>query len=154
MAQRRSHRYRRVLALEKVNDHENLGLLFRSAAALGIDAVLLDPECSDPLYRRTVRVSIGTAITLPWGRLRDVGLLGAYTKVALTPSADATPIDEVVWPDAVALLVGAEGPGLSDGWLAAADLRVQIPMEAGVDSLNVATAAAIAMHVSRRAGRS
>jgi tRNA G18 (ribose-2'-O)-methylase SpoU len=143
-----------VLALEKVNDHENLGLLFRSAAALGIDAVLLDPECSDPLYRRTVRVSIGTAITLPWGRLRDVGLLGAYTKVALTPSADATPIDEIVWPDAVALLVGAEGPGLSDGWLAAADLRVQIPMEAGVDSLNVATAAAIAMHVSRRAGRS
>jgi len=140
---------RRLLVLEKVNDHENLGLLFRSAAALGIDAVLLDRECSDPLYRRTVRVSIGTAITLPWARIDNLDAVSGFTTVALTPSADAMPIDAVAWPDRLAILVGAEGPGLSDAWLHRADTRAQIPMEANVDSLNVATAAAIAMHVSR-----
>jgi tRNA G18 (ribose-2'-O)-methylase SpoU len=140
---------RRVLVLEKVNDHENLGLLFRSAAALGIDAVLLDRECSDPLYRRTVRVSIGTAITLPWTRIDTLDELAGFTTVALTPAEGAVPIDEVRWTEPLALLVGAEGPGLSDAWLQRAAIRVQIPMEAGVDSLNVATAASIAMHVSR-----
>ena len=144
---------RRVVVLEKVNDHENLGLLFRSAAALGVDAVLLDRECSDPLYRRTVRVSIGTAITLPWARIDTLDDIADFTTVALTPAADAVPIDSVQWTEPLALLVGAEGPGLSDVWMGRADVRVQIPMEAGVDSLNVATAAAIAMHVSRRAGR-
>lgn len=146
---------RTVAVLERVNDHENLGVLFRSAAALGIDAVLLDPECADPLYRRTVRVSIGHVLTVPWTRigsldeLRDCG----FTRFALTPDDAATPIEDVTWPSRAALLFGAEGPGLSPEWLAAADARVRIPMRNAVDSLNVATAAAIAFYVSAR-GRS
>ncbi len=125
---------RRVAVIERVNDHENLGILFRSAAALGVDAVLLDPECSDPLYRRCVRVSIGHVLGIPW--------------TACTPAADAIPIDVVDWPDRAALLFGAEGPGLSDAWLAAADHRVRVPMRPGADSLNVATAAAIAFYAA------
>jgi tRNA G18 (ribose-2'-O)-methylase SpoU len=152
----------RVAVLERANDHENLGVLFRNAAAFGIDAVVLDPECADPLYRRSVRVSIGHVGTVPWTRgaawpeageeLRAAGL----TVFALTPAAAARPIDEVQWPDRVALVLGAEGPGLSDAALDAADELVRIPMRAGVDSLNVATAAAVAFYelsVSRRATR-
>ena len=139
---------RRVAVLERVNDHENLGVLFRSAAALGVDAVLLDPECSDPLYRRCVRVSIGHVLRLPWTRIASVEEVrrAGLTTFALTPSADATPIDVVDWPDRVAMLFGAEGPGLSDAWLDAAHHRVKIPMRPGADSLNVATAAAIAFY--------
>ena len=123
---------RRVAVLERVNDHENLGVLFRSAAALGVDAVLLDPECSDPLYRRCVRVSIGHVLRLPWTRIATIDEVRAagFTTFALTPAADATPIDAVEWPDRAALVLGAEGPGLSDAWLAAADRRVRIPMTA------------------------
>jgi len=137
---------RRVAVLQRVNDHENLGGLFRSAAALGIDAVLLDAECADPWYRRCVRVSIGTVCTLPWTRivsLDDVQAAG-FALIALTPSAGASALDTMAWPDRAALLLGAEGPGLSPDWLAAADGRARIPMHRGVDSLNVATAAAIA----------
>jgi tRNA G18 (ribose-2'-O)-methylase SpoU len=143
-----------VLVLERVNDHENLGIVLRTAAALGVDAVLLCPECSDPLYRRCLRVSIGHALTVPWTRLdpwpgglddlRDAG----FTRVALTPDPAAEPL-RAVRPgpsERVALLVGAEGPGLRAEVLGAADRRVRIPMVAGVDSLNVATAAAIALH--------
>ena len=141
---------RRVAMLERVNDHENLGVLFRSAAALGVDAVLLDPECSDPLYRRCVRVSIGHVLKIPWTRVSSVDeIRGAgFTTFALTPAADATPIDTVEWPARTALLFGAEGPGLSAAWLGAADERIRIPMTPGADSLNVATAAAVAFYAA------
>jgi tRNA G18 (ribose-2'-O)-methylase SpoU len=156
-------RARRVAVLERVNDHENLGVLFRSAAALGIDAVLLDPECSDPLYRRCVRVSIGHVLRIPWTRVASLDEVrrAGFATFALTPAVDATPIDEVAWPDRAALLFGAEGPGLTESWLGAADQRVRIVMQPGADSLNVATAASIAFYasslapgsVSRRARR-
>jgi tRNA G18 (ribose-2'-O)-methylase SpoU len=139
---------RRVLALEGVNDHENLGSLFRNAAALGVDAVLLGPRCADPLYRRSVRVSMGHVLRVPFVRaplstLRDAGL----TVLALTPQPPAAPLSTVdPARPRVALLVGAEGPGLTAAALAVADRHVRIPMAAGVDSLNVATAAAIALH--------
>ncbi|MCU1466812.1 MAG: rRNA methyltransferase [Actinomycetia bacterium] len=145
---------RRVAVLERVNDHENLGVLFRSAAALGVDAVLLDPECADPLYRRCVRVSIGHALRIPWTRVASLDAVrgAGLTTFALTPAPTAVPIDEVVWPERVALLFGAEGPGLSDAWLAAADRHVRIPMQPGADSLNVATAAAVAFYAARAGG--
>jgi tRNA G18 (ribose-2'-O)-methylase SpoU len=148
---------RRVAVLERVNDHENLGVLFRSAAALGVDAVLLDPECSDPLYRRCVRVSIGHVLRIPWTRVESLAAIrrAGLTTFALTPAPGAVPIDEVVWPDRTALLFGAEGPGLSDAWLGAAEHSVRIPMQAGADSLNVATAAAVAFYAAgvNRPGR-
>jgi tRNA G18 (ribose-2'-O)-methylase SpoU len=145
----------RILAvLEGVGDHENLGALFRNAAALGVDGVLLGPRCSDPLYRRSVRVSMGHVLRVPFaefpgpwpaslGVLRAAGLRVA----ALTPAAHAVPLAQAgLGGQRVALLLGAEGPGLSDEALAAADVRVRIPMATGVDSLNVATAAAVAFH--------
>ena len=147
-------RARRVLVLEGVNDHENLGALFRNAAALGIDAVLLGPRCADPLYRRSVRVSMGHVLRVPFARVERLAPLRAagFTVLALTPHPTAVPLSTVD-PAAprLALLVGAEGPGLSPEALAAADLLVRIPMAEGVDSLNVATAAAIAIHHLRGA---
>jgi tRNA G18 (ribose-2'-O)-methylase SpoU len=143
----------RLLAVcERVNDHENLGVLFRNAAAFGLDAVLLDPESSDPLYRRAVRVSIGHVCTLPWTRYERLAQVRShgFTLVALTPGHDATPIDGLAWPERTALLLGSEGTGLSDATLAAADARVRIPMRADVDSLNVATAAAVAFYAATR----
>jgi tRNA G18 (ribose-2'-O)-methylase SpoU len=145
---------RRLLVVEGVNDHENLGALFRNAAALGIEGVLLDPATADPLYRRSVRVSLGHVLRVPWSRFADwpAGLddlrTEGVTTVALTPAADAVDIDELAAdpPDRVAFLVGAEGPGLTPDALRLADRRVRIPIAAGVDSLNVATAAAIAFH--------
>jgi tRNA G18 (ribose-2'-O)-methylase SpoU len=141
---------RRIAVCERLNDHENLGVLFRSAGALGLDAVLLDGESADPLYRRSVRVSIGHVATMPWTRVGDLDEVRAagFTAVALTPDAAATDIRRYSWPERSALLLGAEGPGLSDEWLQAADAHVRIPMHAGADSLNVATAAAIAFYAS------
>lgn len=141
---------RRVAVLERLNDYENLGGIFRNAAAFGIDAVLLDSESADPLYRRCVRVSIGHAITVPWTRIGSLDELrrAGFTLLALTPGADAAPIDEIEWPERFALLLGAEGPGLSAAWLEGADVRVRIPMNDAADSLNVATAAAIAFYTS------
>jgi tRNA G18 (ribose-2'-O)-methylase SpoU len=145
----------RVLAvLEGVGDHENLGSLFRNAAALGVDGVLLGPRCSDPLYRRSVRVSMGhvlrvpfTELPGPWPASLDVLRAAGLRVAALTPAADAVPLARAgLAGQRVALVLGAEGPGLSDEALAAADLRVRIPMASGVDSLNVATAAAVAFH--------
>ncbi len=146
---------RMVAVLEGVNDHENLGALFRNAAALGVDAVLLGPRCADPLYRRSVRVSMGHVLRVPFAELPGPWPAGldqlwaaGLRVVALTPSPDATPLTATtVGAQRVALLLGAEGPGLSAEVLAAADVRVQIPMAPGVDSLNVATAAAVAFHV-------
>jgi tRNA G18 (ribose-2'-O)-methylase SpoU len=141
---------RRIAVCEGLNDHENLGVLFRSAGALGIDAVLLDAQSADPLYRRCVRVSIGHACTVPWTRVDELDRVRAagFTTVALTPAADAEALPAFSWPARTALLLGAEGPGLSDAWLGAADARVRIPMHNGADSLNVATAAAIAFYAS------
>ena len=141
---------RRVAVLERLNDYENLGGLFRNAAAFGIDAVVLDSESADPLYRRCVRVSIGHAITVPWTRIASLDELRdrGFTLLALTPGADAVALGSIDWPERFALMVGAEGPGLSAAWLAAADVKVRIPMQPSVDSLNVATAAAIAFYAS------
>ncbi len=137
----------RVVVVERVNDLENLGALFRNARAFGCDAVLLDPETADPLGRRPVRVSLGHVLRVPFARLdpwpdalalvRNAGL----ELVALTPAGAPLRL-----PERAALLVGAEGPGLTEQALAAADRRVAIPMAEGVDSVNVATAAAIALH--------
>jgi tRNA G18 (ribose-2'-O)-methylase SpoU len=144
---------RSVAVVQHMTDHENLGGLFRNAAAFGIDAVLLDDETADPLYRRCVRVSIGHVLTVPWTRLASLDELRdhGFTLLALTPSADAVAIGEVDWPERSALLFGSEGPGLSDAWLAAADRRVRIPMQVGVDSLNVAAAAAVAFYAATSA---
>ena len=150
---------RRVVVLEDVVDHTNVGALFRCAAALGLDAVLLSPRCADPLYRRSVKVAMGAVFSLPWTRLPDwygaVPELSApgFTTVALTPATDARDIREVAGAcgfGPVCLIVGSEGPGLSPRWLAAADIRARIPMANGVDSLNVAAAAAIAFFVVTR----
>ncbi len=141
----------RVAVLERINDHENLGVLFRSAAALGIDAVVIDAQCADPLYRRAVRVSIGHTVTLPWTRCESLAELHGvgFSLVALTPAPSAVAIDAFEWPQRCALLFGAEGPGLSEQWLRDADAHVRIPMRDDIDSLNVATAAAIAFWASR-----
>ncbi len=142
----------RVLAvLEGVNDHENLGALFRNAAALGVDGVLLGPRCADPLYRRSVRVSMGHVLRVPFAALpgswpASLSALTDHTIVALTPAPDAVPLAEARLGGRVALLLGAEGPGLTVEAQEVAHLRVRIPMTAGVDSLNVATAAAVAFH--------
>lgn len=145
----------RILVLEAVNDHENIGALFRNAAAFGVDAVVLDPTTTDPLYRRSTRVSLGHVLTVPFARVADgewptalADLHGiGFTTVALTPARDAEPLARLLAerPPRVALVVGAEGPGLSPAALAATDQRIRIPMADGVDSVNVATAAAIAL---------
>lgn len=144
---------RTVLVLEGVNDHENIGALFRNAAAFEVDAVLLDPTTADPLYRRATRVSLGHVLRVPFTRLdpwpdaleplRRAG----FATLALTPSPDAESLAAVVAGEARpwALLLGAEGPGLTAAALTAVDRRVRIPMAPGVDSVNVATAAAIAL---------
>ncbi|MFD5349727.1 TrmH family RNA methyltransferase [Streptomyces anulatus] len=145
---------RRVVVMESVNDHTNIGAIFRSAAALGMDAVLLSPDCADPLYRRSVKVSMGAVFSVPYARLeawpkalegvREAG----FRLLALTPDAKATSIDEAAPHrlERVALMLGAEGDGLSTQALMAADAWVRIPMAHGVDSLNVGAAAAVAFY--------
>ena len=146
---------RTVAVLEGVNDHENLGSIFRNAAGLSVDAIVFGSGCADPLYRRAVRVSMGHALLVPYARAADwpADLKTLREKkfrlLAMTPSADATPLPEAmasVRDERVAVLVGAEGPGLSRAALQASDLRVSIPMSRGTDSLNVATAAALAFY--------
>jgi len=144
---------RRLAVLEGVGDHENLGSLFRNAAALGIDGVLLGPGCSDPLYRRSVRVSMGHVLRVPFASVPNLPegfeLLrhNGFTVAALTPRPGAANLaDAGLRGRKVAVLLGSEGPGLTDEAIAAADLAVRIPMADGVDSLNVATAAAIAFY--------
>ena len=147
---------RRLVVLEDVVDHTNVGAIFRSAAAMGFDGCLLAPRCADPLYRRSVKVSMGAVFTLPYARLEDwsgaPAMLSAagFATYALTPAPDAVDLDRVRAPERLALLVGSEGPGLSQRWLAAADVRVRIPMAAGIDSLNVAAATAVACWALRR----
>lgn len=147
-----------LLVLEGVNDHENIGALFRNAAAFGAAAVLLDPTTADPLYRRSVRVSAGHVLSVPFARLAPwpAGLdrlrAAGFLVAALAPDRASFPrkplpqqLARLSRGGGVALIVGAEGPGLSAGALAAADAVVSIPMATGVDSLNVATAAAVVL---------
>ncbi len=139
---------RRVAVLESLNDFENLGALFRNAAAFGVDAVLLDPTCADPLYRRSVRVSMGHVLHVPFvvlpGRWPDsLSALEGFTLLAATPDPGVPALRDIAVPPRWAVLFGAEGPGLSAAALAAAQRHVRIPMTGAVDSLNVATAAAV-----------
>jgi tRNA G18 (ribose-2'-O)-methylase SpoU len=147
----------RIAVFEDIVDHTNLGAAFRSCAALGVDAVLVTPRCADPLYRRAVRVSMGTVFQVPWTRLAswpaDVALVRAagYTIVALGLADDAIDLAELTTrhPGPLALIFGTEGDGLKPATLAAADLVCRIPMSGGVDSLNVAAAAAVAFYATR-----
>jgi tRNA G18 (ribose-2'-O)-methylase SpoU len=148
---------RSVLVLEDLVDHTNVGAIFRSGAALGFDAVLLAPRCADPLYRRSIKVGMGAVFTTPWTRLPDwydalpdLGRRG-FTSVALTLSPDSVPIEEAVaGVDRLALVLGSEGHGLSGRWESSADRRAIIPMRAGIDSLNVAAATAVACYAAAR----
>ena len=150
---------RRIVVLEDLVDHGNVGAIFRCAAALGVDAVLLSPRCADPLYRRSVKVSMGAVFAVPYTRmtgwhdgLAELKTAG-FRVLALTPDEDAAPIGGALGHSGrVALLLGTEGDGLSSRWLHEADAAVRIPMNpaaraAGVDSLNVVAAAAIACHL-------
>ncbi|WNI14733.1 TrmH family RNA methyltransferase [Actinacidiphila sp. ITFR-21] len=148
---------RRIAVFEDTVDHANLGAAFRNAAALGVDAVLLTPRCADPLYRRAVKVSMGSVFQVPWTRLEswpaDVGLLRAhgFVTAALCLAEDSVTLDQLAArrDRRLALLLGTEGDGLSQAALRAADLRVRIPMDGGVDSLNVAAASAVAFYATR-----
>ena len=150
----------RIVILEDLSDHTNLGAVFRSAAALGVDGVLLTPRCGDPLYRRAVRTSMGAVFSVPWtrvpwfegpGLVRDAGLeLAALTPAHHAQRLDA--IDPAAYPR-LALALGSEGHGLSPRWLEAAALRLRIPMREGIDSLNVAAAAAVACYALAMPGR-
>jgi tRNA G18 (ribose-2'-O)-methylase SpoU len=146
---------RTIVVLEGVNDHENLGSIFRNAAGLGIDAVIFGAGCADPLYRRAVRVSMGHALLVPFARARhwpgDLDLLrdNGFQLLAMTPESQAHTLADAMGAlvgEKVAVLVGAEGPGLTETAMRASDVRVRIPMSRGTDSLNVATAAACAFY--------
>ncbi|QPK80561.1 RNA methyltransferase [Schaalia sp. ZJ405] len=152
---------RRIVILEDLVDHTNVGAAFRSAAALGLDAVLVTPSCADPLYRRSVRVSMGTVFQVPWTRLDrwpDVDALHAegFTVAALALSDDSVSLDDFVYSPAVtapdsrlAMIMGTEGDGLSRRTISQADVVVKIPMSGGVDSLNVAAASAVVFWATR-----
>ncbi|GAA5066121.1 TrmH family RNA methyltransferase [Nocardia callitridis] len=145
-------RARTVAVLEGVNDHENIGAMFRNAAGLGAEAILFGDKCADPLYRRAVRVSMGHVLRVPFAQLPtwpsglDILRDNDFRIIALTPDASAPNLATVMGVEKVALLLGAEGPGLTEAALVAADVRARIPMSAGTDSLNVATAAAMAFY--------
>ncbi|WP_159498872.1 RNA methyltransferase [Microbacterium sp. 18062] len=152
---------RTVMILEDIVDHTNVGAAFRAAAGLGADAVLVTERCADPLYRRSVRVSMGTVFQVPWTRLpawpEASGLLRAadvhLAALALAEDAVALDVFAASRPERVALLLGAEGDGLSRAALGAADTVVTIPMAGGVDSLNVASASAVALWALTRPPR-
>ncbi|MEV8025151.1 TrmH family RNA methyltransferase [Microbacterium sp. NPDC080220] len=148
---------RTVVVLEDIVDHTNVGAAFRAAAALGADAVLVSPRCGDPLYRRSVRVSMGTVFQVPWTRLPEwhaaspLFAAAGIHLAALALAEEAVPLDAfaAARPERLAVLMGSEGEGLSAAALAAADTIVTIPMAGGVDSLNVASAAAVALWALR-----
>ncbi len=156
---------RRVVVLENLVDHTNVGAAFRSAAALGVDAVLVTPQCADPLYRRSVRVSMGTVFQVPWTRLdswpSDIAALqeAGFTVASLALSDDSVSLDDFAslpalrGPDArLAMVMGTEGDGLGWRTIAACDYTVKIPMDHGVDSLNVAAASAVVFWATRGIG--
>jgi tRNA G18 (ribose-2'-O)-methylase SpoU len=149
----------RLVALEGIGNPDNIGGIFRTAAAFGVDAVLLDPASGDPLYRKAIRTSMGAALQIPFARLEpwpeglDLFKRDGFRIIALTPRADANHINEaaVTLPSRWVLLAGAEGPGLSDAALAAADVHARIPIAETVDSLNVTVAVGIALSRLRTA---
>jgi tRNA G18 (ribose-2'-O)-methylase SpoU len=153
-------RTERLVVIEDVVDHTNVGAVLRNAAALGWDGVLLTPRAADPLYRRSVKVSMGAVFSLPWARLDNWATgperlrRAGFTTVALTLAEDAVDLAAVAAPlqatAKVAILLGTEGAGLSPHWTAKADIRAVIPMRQGIDSLNVAAASAIACYVLGR----
>ena len=149
-------RSRTVLVLEDVADPENIGSMFRHAAGFGVDAVILHGHCGDPLYRKTIRTSMGWTLTIPYcqmdntdGTIGDLLTQAGFVSLALTPSSEALPllhvVDGLAQDARVAIVLGAEGPGLKDETMAATTFRARIPMSDGVDSLNVSTSAAIAL---------
>ena len=142
----------RVLVLEGINNPDNVGGLFRTAAAFGIELVVLGPNCGDPLYRKAIRTSMGATLSVPFvkapqwpGAIWDLRTDG-FTVVALTPAMSAAPLEDVRPSAKLALLVGSEGEGLTRDAFDAATLLARIPMSQAVDSLNVTTAASIAMY--------
>lgn len=148
-----------IAVLEGVNDHENLGSIFRNAAGLSVDGVVFGTGCADPLYRRAVRVSMGHALLVPyawapdWPKELDVLRANGFRLLAMTPNPAAATLAEAMSElsgERVAVLVGAEGPGLTDRAMRGSDVRVRIPMSRGTDSLNVATAAALAFYERAR----
>jgi tRNA G18 (ribose-2'-O)-methylase SpoU len=148
---------RRIVVLEDIVDHTNVGAIFRAVAGIGADAVLVSPRCADPLYRRSVRVSMGTVLQVPWTRLPEwreaapmLHGLGFHI-AALALTDDAVSLDDFAAspPERIALVLGAEGDGLSRTALSVADSTVIIPMLHGVDSLNVAAASAVALYTLR-----
>lgn len=150
---------RTIAVLEGVNDHENLGSIFRNAAGLGVDAIVFGTGCADPLYRRAVRVSMGHALLVPyawapsWPDDLETLRANSFRILAMTPNPAAATLAEAMaglTGQKVAMMVGAEGPGLTEHTMRAADVRVRIPMSRGTDSLNVATAAALAFYERAR----
>ena len=154
---------RLVAVLEDIRNHTNVGAIFRSAAAMGADAVLVSPACYDPLYRRAVRVSMGTVFQVPWTRIGEDPRLWAregfpllrelgFTTMAMALADDALPLDDPRLKECekVALVFGTEGDGLTTSTLACCDYKVRIPMQHGVDSLNVAASSAVAFWELRR----
>ena len=150
---------RTVAVLEGVNDHENLGSIFRNAAGLDVDAVVFGAGCADPLYRRAVRVSMGHALLVPYARAEswpgDLKLMqdNGFHLIAMTPGEGSVPLADALAPlagEKVGVLVGAEGPGLTEHTMRACEVRARIPMSRGTDSLNVATAAALAFYERTR----
>ncbi len=147
----------RIVILEDIVDHTNVGAIFRSVAGLGADAVLITPRCADPLYRRSVRVSMGTVLQVPWTRMpewpeaRRILDAAGFHVAALALDDRAVTLDDFAArpPERIALTLGAEGDGLSRAALDAADSTVMIPMLHGVDSLNVASASAVALWAVR-----
>ncbi len=147
----------RIAVLENLTDHTNVGAVFRSAAAIGVDAVLVTPQCADPLYRRSIRVSMGTVFQVPWTRIEswpeDVELLkeAGYVVAGMTLGEGAITLDELVAEDHenLALVFGTEGEGLTPETDRVLDRRVTIPMMNGVDSLNVAASSAVAFYATR-----
>jgi tRNA G18 (ribose-2'-O)-methylase SpoU len=145
---------RRIAVLEGIVDHTNIGAVYRSAAALGMDAILLSPDCADPLYRRAVKVSMGTVFSVPyavldpWPRSLETLREAGFSLLALTPHGDSVPLAEVSPKllERCAVLLGSEGHGLSTEALRAADAWVRIPMSHDVDSLNIAAAAAVSFY--------
>lgn len=151
---------RRVLVLEDIVDHTNVGAAFRSAAALGVDAVLVTPRCADPLYRRSIRVSMGTVFQVPWTRIdpwpggAELLRAAGFVVAACALGEHSISLDDLAAdpPDKLALVLGTEGDGLAPQTVSAADLSVRIPMAGGVDSLNVAAASAVMLWALRPVG--
>ncbi|WP_150309138.1 TrmH family RNA methyltransferase [Planctomonas psychrotolerans] len=148
---------RRIVILEDIVDHTNVGAIFRAVAGIGADAVLITPRCADPLYRRSVRVSMGTVLQVPWTRLPEWPIAApllhdlGFTLAALALAENAVTLDDFATnaPERIALVLGTEGDGLSRTALEVADTTVVIPMLHGVDSLNVAAASAVALYTLR-----